>query len=196
MCCAQSQWSGGLTFGSTRRSPLGSAGAPWTTCSPNGRFQNLYLFIFALCSPRTTDATRCACVNSAAGDRRIFDLENFPWQVWEQFLKGEFGRGMELDSLKSSHPIEVPMRSAREVDEIFDAISYSKSHTHTLSLSSLYMHYTHLKNTTHSLTHTHSLSLLFTNTTHTHTNTLQTPHTLTHALSLNHTHTHTRTENR
>jgi puromycin-sensitive aminopeptidase len=31
-----------------------------------------------------------------------------------------------LDGLKNSHPIEVEVRSPAEVDEIFDAISYSK----------------------------------------------------------------------
>eukprot|EP00301_Raphidiophrys_heterophryoidea_P001612 c10773_g1_i1.p1 GENE.c10773_g1_i1~~c10773_g1_i1.p1 ORF type:complete len:861 (-),score=248.09 c10773_g1_i1:59-2641(-) len=53
--------------------------------------------------------------------------EIFPeWKVWDQFVVGEFGRGMELDSLKSSHPIEVEVNKAQEIDEIFDAISYSK----------------------------------------------------------------------
>lgn len=31
-----------------------------------------------------------------------------------------------MDSLRSSHPIEVPVKRASEVDQIFDAISYSK----------------------------------------------------------------------
>jgi puromycin-sensitive aminopeptidase len=33
---------------------------------------------------------------------------------------------MELDALHNSHPIEVPVGHPSEVDEIFDAISYSK----------------------------------------------------------------------
>lgn len=33
---------------------------------------------------------------------------------------------MSLDSLRSSHPVEVPLKRADEVDQIFDAISYSK----------------------------------------------------------------------
>ena len=33
---------------------------------------------------------------------------------------------MSLDGLRSSHPIEVPIKVAAEVDEIFDAISYAK----------------------------------------------------------------------
>ena len=31
-----------------------------------------------------------------------------------------------LDSLRTSHPIEVPVKNALEVDQIFDAISYLK----------------------------------------------------------------------
>src|ERR1700760_2451153 len=31
-----------------------------------------------------------------------------------------------LDSIRKSHPIEVPVRNALEVDQIFDAISYLK----------------------------------------------------------------------
>lgn len=31
-----------------------------------------------------------------------------------------------LDSLRASHAIEVPVRNALEVDQIFDSISYSK----------------------------------------------------------------------
>jgi aminopeptidase N len=34
--------------------------------------------------------------------------------------------GLGLDSLRSSHPVEVPIESASQVNEIFDAISYSK----------------------------------------------------------------------
>ena len=33
---------------------------------------------------------------------------------------------MALDSLRGSHPIEVPVRDALEVDQIFDSISYFK----------------------------------------------------------------------
>ena len=35
-------------------------------------------------------------------------------------------RALELDALLSSHPIEVAINSSREIDAIFDAISYSK----------------------------------------------------------------------
>ncbi|KAL6655886.1 hypothetical protein ACP70R_006712 [Stipagrostis hirtigluma subsp. patula] len=50
----------------------------------------------------------------------------FPqWNIWTQFLGGTTS-GLKLDSLAQSHPIEVEIRHASEVDEIFDAISYDK----------------------------------------------------------------------
>ena len=33
---------------------------------------------------------------------------------------------MEIDSLESSHPIEVEVNNPEQIGEIFDAISYSK----------------------------------------------------------------------
>jgi aminopeptidase N len=45
----------------------------------------------------------------------------FPeWNIFEQFVHDDFGRALTLDGLASSHPIEVPIRIAAEVDEIFD----------------------------------------------------------------------------
>ncbi|KAL2545045.1 Aminopeptidase M1 [Forsythia ovata] len=50
----------------------------------------------------------------------------FPeWQIWTQFLE-ESTEGLRLDGLAESHPIEVDINHAREIDEIFDAISYRK----------------------------------------------------------------------
>jgi len=50
----------------------------------------------------------------------------FPqWNIWTQFLSGTTA-GLKLDSLAASHPIEVEIHQASEVDEIFDAISYDK----------------------------------------------------------------------
>ena len=42
------------------------------------------------------------------------------WNIFEQFINDDFGRALQLDSLASSHPIEVPIKTAEEVDEIFD----------------------------------------------------------------------------
>ncbi|XP_057851747.2 aminopeptidase M1 [Cryptomeria japonica] len=50
----------------------------------------------------------------------------FPeWKIWTQFTN-ETMVAFRLDGLVESHPIEVEVRHAREVDEIFDAISYIK----------------------------------------------------------------------
>jgi puromycin-sensitive aminopeptidase len=48
------------------------------------------------------------------------------WNVFEQFVYDDFGQAQKLDGLESSHPVEVDVRVAREIDEVFDAISYSK----------------------------------------------------------------------
>ncbi|XP_076459324.1 puromycin-sensitive aminopeptidase-like isoform X2 [Babylonia areolata] len=51
----------------------------------------------------------------------------FPeFDVWTQFVNTDLGRALELDALHNSHPIEVEVGKPAEVDEIFDAISYSK----------------------------------------------------------------------
>ncbi|GLT97240.1 hypothetical protein SLE2022_148130 [Rubroshorea leprosula] len=50
----------------------------------------------------------------------------FPeWKIWTQFLD-ESTEGLRLDGLEESHPIEVDINHAGEIDEIFDAISYRK----------------------------------------------------------------------
>ncbi|CAF9915598.1 Aminopeptidase 2 mitochondrial [Imshaugia aleurites] len=48
------------------------------------------------------------------------------WKVWEGYVVGDLQNALSLDSLRSSHPIEVPVKRADEVNQIFDAISYSK----------------------------------------------------------------------
>ncbi|MCJ1400616.1 Aminopeptidase 2 mitochondrial [Xylographa trunciseda] len=48
------------------------------------------------------------------------------WKVWENYVTDVLSMAMSLDSLRSSHPIEVPVSRADEINEIFDAISYSK----------------------------------------------------------------------
>jgi puromycin-sensitive aminopeptidase len=51
----------------------------------------------------------------------------FPdWALWDQFVANELSSALRLDSLRSSHPIQVPIRHAREVEQVFDAISYCK----------------------------------------------------------------------
>ncbi|KAH8677603.1 peptidase family M1 [Xylariales sp. PMI_506] len=48
------------------------------------------------------------------------------WQVWAQFLVEGMEPAFKLDSLRSSHPIHVPVKDALDVNQIFDAISYLK----------------------------------------------------------------------
>lgn len=48
------------------------------------------------------------------------------WDVWGQFVTDSMQSAFKLDALRTSHPIEVPVRNALEVDQIFDAISYLK----------------------------------------------------------------------
>ncbi|KAJ3274829.1 Aminopeptidase 2 mitochondrial [Terramyces sp. JEL0728] len=51
----------------------------------------------------------------------------FPeWNVFTSFLINDYNRGVILDSMRSSHPIEVEVKSPSEVSQIFDAISYCK----------------------------------------------------------------------
>jgi len=46
--------------------------------------------------------------------------------MWEQFITDMQGRALQLDALRSSHPIQVPIKNAEEVEQVFDAISYCK----------------------------------------------------------------------
>lgn len=56
--------------------------------------------------------------------------ELFPdWNVWDKFVDGEYNYALELDSLESSHPVEFDesiVENAKDIDQIFDCISYSK----------------------------------------------------------------------
>ncbi|WKT58957.1 M1 family aminopeptidase [Candidatus Nitrosotenuis chungbukensis] len=48
------------------------------------------------------------------------------WKLWDQFLEDTMNVAMGLDSLHSSHPIDVKVNKPSEIREIFDAISYDK----------------------------------------------------------------------
>jgi puromycin-sensitive aminopeptidase len=59
------------------------------------------------------------------GDKATDNL--FPeWEVWTQFVTGDTNRGLSLDGLKNSHPIEQEVNNPDQISELFDAISYSK----------------------------------------------------------------------
>lgn len=48
------------------------------------------------------------------------------WEVWPQFINVDLENALKLDALRSSHPIQVPVRDALEINQVFDAISYLK----------------------------------------------------------------------
>ena len=51
----------------------------------------------------------------------------FPeWKMWEDFIRTETDHAFSEDSLKNTHPIEVVVKDVHQIEEIFDAISYSK----------------------------------------------------------------------
>ena len=51
----------------------------------------------------------------------------FPeWEMWTQFIVMDVNAGMGLDGLESSHPIEQEVNDPSEINQLFDAISYSK----------------------------------------------------------------------
>ena len=56
--------------------------------------------------------------------------------VWSQFVTASTDTAFRLDSLGSSHPIELPVKDVLEVDQIFDAISYLKGSSVIKMLSS------------------------------------------------------------
>jgi aminopeptidase 2 len=48
------------------------------------------------------------------------------WNIWNYYAADHLLRAFDLDSLKSSHPIEVEVGPPSEVFQIFDSISYCK----------------------------------------------------------------------
>lgn len=58
------------------------------------------------------------------------------FHVWSQFVQEAMQAAQNLDGLRASHPVEVPVRDALEVDQIFDAISYLKGSSVIRMLSS------------------------------------------------------------
>ena len=59
------------------------------------------------------------------GDKAVDRL--FPeWEIWTQFVSNDTNRGLSLDGLSSSHPIEQPVNNPAQIGELFDDISYSK----------------------------------------------------------------------
>lgn len=62
----------------------------------------------------------------------------FPqWDAWTEFVQSVYGLALSLDSMKSSHPVEVEVQHPDEINAIFDAISYAKGASVIRMLSSL-----------------------------------------------------------
>lgn len=65
------------------------------------------------------------------------------WRVWENIFNGQpkaevLAEAMGRDSLENTHPVQVPIRSPDEIDQIFDAISYGKG-CHILRMIEAYV---------------------------------------------------------
>ena len=51
----------------------------------------------------------------------------FPeWNMWTQFIYTDYNSGLSLDGLENSHPIVQAVNNPSEINQLFDAISYSK----------------------------------------------------------------------
>jgi aminopeptidase N len=94
---------GGTNFGSTKDLPLGSVSI----------LADTVLLLKTICSD---DFSGWYAVDHLHPD----------WNVWGQFVADGMQMAFQLDSLRTSHPIEVPVKNALEVDQIFDHISYLK----------------------------------------------------------------------
>ena len=57
---------------------------------------------------------------------KIVDMFYPEWDYWDQFLDDAMNTAMSLDSLKTSHPIDVNVNHPSEIRSIFDSISYDK----------------------------------------------------------------------
>ncbi len=65
------------------------------------------------------------------------------WKIWNNFFNGEpkvetLAGALGRDCLKSTHPIEVPVKSPDEIEQIFDAVTYGKG-AHVLRMIEAYI---------------------------------------------------------
>ena len=57
---------------------------------------------------------------------KMVDRFHPEWNMWDQFVDDSMNAAMEMDSLRSTHPIDIRVDSPSQIREIFDAISYDK----------------------------------------------------------------------
>jgi aminopeptidase 2 len=67
------------------------------------------------------------------------------WNPYSSFINAHLRRALDLDSQRSSHPIEVPCPEESMINQIFDAISYSKGASVLRMLSNMIGEETFLK---------------------------------------------------
>ncbi len=59
-------------------------------------------------------------------EHKMLDRFHPEWDVWKDFLRSETFPSMNTDSLSTTHPIQVKVKTVSEVQQVFDAISYGK----------------------------------------------------------------------
>lgn len=70
----------------------------------------------------------------------------FPeWSIFNDFVSESLQQALELDGLRNSHPIQVPVVDALDIDAIFDKISYLKGASAILMISNFLGESTFLK---------------------------------------------------
>lgn len=57
------------------------------------------------------------------------------WDIFSEFISETIQPALNLDGLRNSHPIEVPVVDALDIDQVFDAISYLKGASTIVMLS-------------------------------------------------------------
>lgn len=57
---------------------------------------------------------------------KAVDHYNPEWKIWMYYLSADLALGLFKDTLKTTHSIEVEVKSPEEIGEIFDEISYQK----------------------------------------------------------------------
>ncbi|KAH7103916.1 leucyl aminopeptidase [Auriculariales sp. MPI-PUGE-AT-0066] len=60
------------------------------------------------------------------GEVIVMDRLYPEWKANSEFINSHLVRALSLDAKRSSHPIEVPIGDAETINQIFDALSYSK----------------------------------------------------------------------